>query len=264
VQDAEKERAVTKEYDLQGRVALVTGAAAGMGRAHALALAEHKAFVCVLDIDGPGAARTAVDVEAAGGSGMAWRCDVADVMATRRCVDAIIKRSGRLDILVNNAGIGGENATIEEIDERRFERMFSIHARASFFLGKYAMEPMKRQRSGRIINTASRWFMTGHETSSHYIGAKAAIVGMTKAWAKELAPDNVTANAVAPGGVWTDMVLKARGEDFIRAEERKVPLGRWAQPEEYAHLVAYLASDAAGYITGQVVSPNGGASIVGY
>jgi 3-oxoacyl-[acyl-carrier protein] reductase len=86
---------------------------------------------------------------------------------------------------------------------------------------------------------------------------------MTKAWAKELAPYGITVNAVAPGGVWTDMVLKARGADFIRSEERKVPLGRWAQPEEYAHLVAYLASDAAGFITGQVVSANGGASIVG-
>jgi 3-oxoacyl-[acyl-carrier protein] reductase len=254
---------LTNDYDLGGRVALVTGAAAGMGRAHALALAKCGALVCALDIDGPGAARTAVDVEQAGASAMAWRCDVSDIAATRRCVDALIKKYGRLDILVNNAGIGGENATIDEIDERRFDRMFSVHARASFFLGKYAMEPMKQQRGGRIINTASRWFMTGHETSSHYIGAKAAIVGMTKAWAKELAPHTITVNAVAPGGVWTDMVLKARGEEFIRSEERKVPLGRWAQPEEYAHLVAYLASDAAGFITGQVVSPNGGASIVG-
>lgn len=254
---------MTKEFDLQGRVALVTGAAAGMGRAHALALAERGAFVCVLDIDGVAAERSASEIAQSGGTGRAFCCDVADTAAAHRCVDLILKDHGRLDILVNNAGIGGENATIQEIDERRFERMFSIHARASFFFGKYAMEPMKRQRGGRIINTASRWFMTGHETSSHYIGAKAAIVGMTKAWAKELAPHTITVNAVAPGGVWTDMVLKARGADFIRSEARKVPLGRWAQPEEYAYLVAYLASDAAGFITGQVVSPNGGASIVG-
>ncbi|HXP74009.1 MAG TPA: SDR family NAD(P)-dependent oxidoreductase [Stellaceae bacterium] len=256
---------VAEDSGLRGRVALITGAAAGMGRAHALALAERGALVSVLDIDGPGAERTAAEIEQAGGSAMAWRCDVADAdaAAARRCVEAILEQHGRLDILVNNAGIGGENARIEEVDERRFERMFSVHARASFFFGKHAMEPMKRQRRGRIINTASRWFMTGHETSSHYIGAKSAIVGMTKAWAKELAPYGITANAVAPGGVWTDMVLKARGAEFIRAEERKVPLGRWAQPDEYARLVVYLASDEAAFVTGQVISPNGGASIVG-
>jgi len=255
---------MTGARKLGGKVALVTGAAAGMGRAHALALARHGALVGVLDIDGPGAARAVAEIEASGGVGMALPCDVADGEAVRRSVDAVLDRHGRLDILVNNAGIGGENAVIEEIDERRFDRMFRIHARASFLFGKHAMEPMKRQGGGRIINTASRWFMTGHETSSHYIGAKAAIVGMTKAWAKELAPHRITVNAVAPGGVWTDMVLKARGAEFIRAEERKVPLGRWAQPEEYAHLVLYLASDEAAFVTGQVVSPNGGASIVGF
>ena len=247
-----------KDPDLHGRVALVTGGAAGMGRAHALALAALGATVCILDIDGAGAERVASEINQSGGTGVGLPCDVADTAATKRCVDRIVQDHGRLDVLVNNAGIGGENATIEEIDERRFERMFSVHARAMFFLGKFTMEPMMRQRSGRIINTASRWFMTGHETSSHYIGAKSAIVGMTKAWAKELAPHLITVNAVAPGGVWTDMVLRARGADFIRAEERKVPLGRWAQPEEYGYLVAYLASDEAAFITGACFSIDGG------
>jgi len=254
---------MAEHRNLRSKVALVTGAAAGMGRAHALALAERGAAVAVLDIDGDGAERTVAQIAKSGGSGMVCRCDVADSAAVHDSVYAVLERFNRLDILVNNAGIGGENAVIEEIDEQRFDHMFNVHARASFFFGKHAMEPMKRQRGGRIINTATRWIMGGHETSSHYIGAKAAIVGMTKAWAKELAPYEITVNAIAPGGVWTDMVLKVRGADFIRAEERKVPLGRWAQPEEYARLVVHLASDEAAFVTGQVISPNGGASIVG-
>jgi len=251
------------DASLREKVALITGAAAGMGRSHAETLAERGARVMVLDIDGETASKTVAGINARGGSAVPWQCDVADSAAVRKSVDAVLEQWGRLDILVSNAGIGGENAKIEEIDERRFERMFAVHARGTFFFGKHAMEPMKRQGYGRIINTASRWIMGGHETSSHYIGAKSAIVGMTKAWAKELAPHGITVNAVAPGGVWTDMVLKARGEAFIRDEERKVPLGRWAQPDEYANLVVYLASDEAAFVTGQVISPNGGASIVG-
>ncbi|HZS81434.1 MAG TPA: SDR family NAD(P)-dependent oxidoreductase [Stellaceae bacterium] len=250
--------------DLRGKVALVTGGGAGMGRAHALALAGSGAAVAVLDIDDEAARRTVREIEERGGAGLACPCDIGDAAASAAAVAATEKRFGRLDILVNNAGIGGENAAIEEIDEARFDRMFQIHARGSFFCGRAAMEAMKRQGGGRIINTATRWIMSGHETSSHYIAAKAAVIGLTKAWAKELARFRITVNAVAPGGVWTDMVLKARGADFIRAEEKKVPLGRWAQPEEYAHLVLYLASAEAAFVTGQVISPNGGASIVGF
>ena len=186
--------------------------------------------------------------------------DVTDPASIRRAIED----AGPIDVLVNNAGIGGQNARIEEIDEARFDRMFAVHAKGTFFCGKAVMPAMKAQRRGKIINTATRWALSGHETSSHYIAAKSAILGMTKAWAKELAPYNVMVNAVAPGGVWTDMVLKARGADFIRAEEKKVPLGRWAQPEEYGYLVAYLASPESDFVTGQVISPNGGATIVGF
>jgi 3-oxoacyl-[acyl-carrier protein] reductase len=255
---------VRREAGLEGKVAIVTGSGAGMGRAHALLMAERGADIVVQDIDAASAESTAEAVRAQGRRAYACAYDIADRAASRAMAERTLAELGRIDILVNNAGIGGQNAVIEEIDEARFDRMFGVHAKGMFFCGQAVMPAMQAQRGGRIINTASRWFMTGHETSSHYIGAKAAIVGMSKAWAKELAPWGITVNVVAPGGVWTDMVLKARGVDFIRAEAQKVPLQRWAQAEEYASLVAHLASAEGAFITGQVVSPNGGASIVGF
>ena len=249
---------------LDGIVALVTGSGAGMGRAHALMMAERGADVIVQDIDEASAADTAAQVRARGRRGAHFTFDVSDVGAIDRMMAEVERGFGGLDVLVNNAGIGGQNAVIEDIDEQRFERMFNVHAKGTFFCGRGAMALMKKRGRGKIINTATRWALSGHETSSHYICAKSAILGMTKAWAKELAPHNITVNAVAPGGVWTDMVLKARGAEFINAEAQKVPLKRWAQPEEYAYLVAFLASRQSDFITGQVISPNGGATIVGF
>jgi 3-oxoacyl-[acyl-carrier protein] reductase len=124
---------------------------------------------------------------------------------------------------------------------------------------------MKARRSGKIINVSSRWALAGNECASDYIAAKSAMLGLTKAWAKELAPWNIQVNAIAPGGVWSQMALTEKGgADGIREAEKKVPLGRWAQPEEIAHLVTFLASPRSDFITGQVVSPNGGASIIGF
>ena len=255
---------MTDETRLDGIVALVTGGGAGMGRAHALLMAERGADVVVQDIDESPAAETAAQIRARGRRSAHFVFDISVVEAIDPMMAAVERDFGGLDVLVNNAGIGGENAVIEDIDERRFERMFNVHAKGTFFCGRGAMAMMKKRGRGKIINTATRWALSGHETSSHYICAKSAILGMSKAWAKELAPHNITVNAVAPGGVWTDMVLKARGAAFIRAEEQKVPLKRWAQPDEYAYLVAFLASRQSDFITGQVISPNGGATIVGF
>jgi 3-oxoacyl-[acyl-carrier protein] reductase len=178
-------------------------------------------------------------------------------------VDRALSSFGRLDILVNNAGIGADRP-IEAIDEAAFERMIAVHVKGSFFCGQAAAEPMKRQRYGRIINTSSRWAMAGHHLASHYIAAKAALLGLTKAWAKELAPFSITVNAIAPGGVKTPMVQRYLGEAGIAAEAAQVPLGRWAEPVEMAYTVAFFASTEAAFITGQVVSPNGGKTVVGF
>ena len=171
---------------------------------------------------------------------------------------------GAIDILVNNAGIGGE-PTIEETSEQEFDCTLAVHVKGTFFATQATVPGMKQRRSGKIINISSIWGMVGHHYASPYCGAKAAILGLTKAWAKELAPWNITVNAIAPGGVLTEMVLSQPDIESRMPEKiKRVPLGRYAEPREISYLVTYLASAGADFITGQVISPNGGEVIVGF
>ena len=248
---------------LRGRVAMVTGSGAGMGRAHALLMAERGADVVVQDINAEGAEQTAAAVRERGRRALCLAYDIADVARSREAVSRVERDFGHLDILVNNAGLGGQGKRFEDIDEALFARMIGVHLSGHFFLTQAAVVGMKARRMGKIINISSRWAMTGAGEAPHYIACKSALLGLTKSWALELAPWNIHVNAVAPGGVWTDMVLQSRGEAFIREQAAKVPLGRWAEPHEYAYAVCFLASAEADFITGQTLSPNGGASIVG-
>jgi 3-oxoacyl-[acyl-carrier protein] reductase len=248
--------------ELEGWVAVVTGAGAGMGRAHALLLAERGAHVIAQDIRDGAAEETAGLARAAGGGAEALACDVADP-ALKGLLAAAGERLGRVDILVNNAGIGGE-PTIEETTEEHFDRMFAVHVKGAFHAAQGVVPLMKRRRRGKIVNISSIWGMVGHHYASPYCGAKAALLGLTKAWAKELAPWNIHVNAVAPGGVLTEMVLSQPDvEAKMAGKIARVPLGRYAEPREIAYTVAFLASPAADFITGQVISPNGGEVIVG-
>ena len=157
-----------------------------------------------------------------------------------------------------------EHRDLEDISVDILERMFAVHVTGSFLCAKAVVPDMKLRRYGKIINISSIWGMTGHHTASHYCAAKSAMLGATKSWAKEFAPDNIHVNAVAPGGVLTPMPIKVQGMEKIRDKEKKVPLGRWATPEEISYSVAFLASSESDFITGQVISPNGGETIVGY
>jgi 3-oxoacyl-[acyl-carrier protein] reductase len=244
------------------RIAVITGAGAGMGRAHSLLLAERGATVVVQDINGQAAEETAALVKRAGGKAVPLVCDVAEAPTITARLAELASRLGRIDILVNNAGIGGE-PVIEETTEELFDRTFAVHVKGTFFATQAVVPFMKQQKRGKIINISSIWGMIGHHYASPYCAAKAAILGLTKAWAKELAPWNIHVNAVAPGGVLTEMVLSQPDiETRMAGKVARVPLGRYAEPRELSYAVAFLASPEADFITGQVISPNGGEVIV--
>jgi len=248
--------------DLSGKVAMITGSGRGIGRAQALLMAESGADIVVQDIDGNTARAVAAEIEQLGRSVYVAVADVADLSAIKECVLRAQDKLGRIDILVNNAGISGYDAAFADIDEASFDRMFDIHVKGSFFVTQQVVVGMISRRYGKIINMSSNRGMVGHTASSHYCAAKAALLGLTKAWAREFAPHNICVNAVAPGVVRTDMTAW-NGLEPVREEANQNLLKRWAEPIEIAHAVSYLASAEADFVTGQVLSPNGGYPIVG-
>lgn len=248
---------------LDNKIALITGSGDGMGRAHALLMAERGADIVVSDIREDAAQETAELVLAKGRRAHVGVVDMADVAAVGSMVGEAAATLGPIDILVNNAGFG-QRAQTEEITEEDFGRMFDVHVRGSFFCTQAVLPAMKERRYGKIVNISSIWGMAGAPVAPHYCAAKAALLGFTKAWAKELAPWNIHVNAVAPGGVRSGGPVKLDNTDVLRAKEEKVPLKRYCEPVEMSYAVAYLASPEADFVTGQVLSPNGGETIVGY
>jgi 3-oxoacyl-[acyl-carrier protein] reductase len=244
---------------LDGKVALITGSGGGMGRAHAVLMAERGADIIVHDIKGNGAEETAKQIRAKDRKAHVIVTDIQDTARMAAEIGKAEKAMGKIDVLVNNAGIGGDYRFLDQIDEASFDLMFGIHVRGHFFTTRAVVAGMKTRKAGKIINISSNWGMIGAKYSSHYCGAKAALLGLTKAWAKEFAPFNIHVNCVAPG--WVDTGMGS-------AEEKKraldvIPLHRMAEPVEVSYAVAFLASSESDFITGQVVCPNGGDGIVG-
>ena len=244
---------------LEGKIALVTGSGRGLGRSHAVMLAERGADVIVHDILADEAAETMAMVREAGRSAHLIATDIRDVDAFQ---DAV-RDAGHIDILVNNAGIGGNRAAIEDVDRDFFDRMFEVHVRGTFFATQAVAPQMKERRAGKIVNISSIYAMGGSRFASHYSAAKSAISGLTKCWAREFAPWRINVNAVAPGFVATDARRAHIPAEVIRERAEAMPLGRLCEPIDISHAVVWLAGPETDMMTGQVVSPNAGEVIVG-
>lgn len=245
------------QIDLGGKVALVTGASRGIGRATATALAGCGAAVIVnYRGQAEAAAEVVAQIEAAGGRATAVQADVSAAADVERLVKATTETYGSLDILVNNAGIARDNLLLRMKDDE-WDSVIDTNLRGTYLLTKAVLRPMMRARWGRIITITSVVGLMGNAGQANYAAAKAGLIGFTKSVAREMASRGITANSVAPGFVETD-ITSGLNDTIRQAALAAIPLGRWAQPEEIAHMVAFLASDAAAYITGQTLAVDGG------
>jgi len=242
---------------LEGKVALVTGASRGIGRAIAIELARAGADIVVNYAGSEGAAREVVqEIEGLNRKAIMIRANVGQSAEVEAMVKEAIAAFGKIDILVNNAGITRDNLLMR-MKEEEFDDVISTNLKGVFNCIKAVTRPMMKNRWGRIINISSVVGASGNPGQANYVAAKAGIIGMTKAVAKELATRNITVNAVAPGFIETDMTA-VLGEETRENLMGQIPLQRLGKPEDIAYAVKFLASEEASYITGQVIHVNGG------
>jgi NAD(P)-dependent dehydrogenase (short-subunit alcohol dehydrogenase family) len=241
------------------QVVVVTGAGRGIGAATVRAFAAEGARLALLDIDAAGLDALARDLTAKGTEAIGLTCDVTVGSEVRQAIDTIASRFGRIDVLVNNAGGFSKIRATEEIPDEEWDAIVRLNLTSVFLCTKAVLPIMKRQRAGRIVNLAS---VVGRSAAvsvtTHYAAAKAGVIGFTRNLAREVGPDGITVNAVAPGTVGTERFWALRSPEETRRIAESVPLRRVAEPEEIAQCVLFLASEAAGYITGAALDVNGG------
>ena len=249
----------TTRNDFNERIILITGAGSGMGRSHAELFAQRGGTVIVHDVNEEGVSCTIAAIEAEGGKAYPMVADIRDLPAFRAALAQAVAAVGDVDILVNNAGVSGDRKLIEEIDEEQWDAFMAVHVRGTFFATQAVLPVMKAKGYGRIVNISSQWGVAGSPNASQYAGAKAALIGYTKGWAKELAPFGITVNAVAPGFILTPMTFGKSGDpERLKKRVSVIPIGRHGEAIDISYAVCWLASDEAGFVTGHVLNSSGG------
>ncbi|MCD4684731.1 MAG: 3-oxoacyl-[acyl-carrier-protein] reductase [Anaerolineae bacterium] len=243
--------------DLSGRVALVTGSGSGIGKATARAMAQRGAIIITNDISGDYAEDALAEIrEETGCEGMSFTSDVTDAEQVTEMVKQVIDKFGKIDILVNNAGTTRDNL-IMRMSEDEYDFIMRTNLKSAWICSKAVIRPMMKKRYGRIVNMSSASGLMGQAGQTNYSASKAGMIGMTKALAREVASRNITVNAVAPGFVQTALTEKMPAE-ILEQLLAYIPIGRQGTVDDITHAVLFLVAEEASYITGQVLSVDGG------